>query len=729
MTKIIDNTNLGYLISKIKSAFWPKTDVVQIGLDDTPTANSNNLVKSGGVKSALDTKQETLVSGTNIKTINNESLLGSGNINITGGSGGGGEANVIEAITFNGTPATITNKTAAITATIPDNVFIATYGTTTNTEIRSAMSAGKLVYVVKDGKTYICGTDDGVAIYFYSIDYDESLLYSIGINGAGNWITNTTTAISHVDPGYLNTTATTSQSTSSNEFLGNNITLHKVSKTGSYNDLLNKPDVVQILGVYSVNAGKVFKAAFQVSSFNPQLILVIHKDGNPDKLLSITQYAYGDNCFIATDLTGACEYLYQDNGKVYLYQDGSFFGIRAGDSNIKIEVIALYKDSVGIDYYIEDWSSGWINSGYDPIEIQRLATVNQIPAAITESTVAGWGFTKNAGTLTTETDPVFSASAAAGITASDITNWNGKTSNTGTVTGVKMNGTTNNPTSGVVDLGTVLTSYTETDPTVPSWAKASTKPTYTASEVGALPLAGGTMDSGAEIYLPGSSSLGETKVTRNGVSVSPNASSFSTVTNYKHGSILYSPDGMSLNTISFPAATGTIALTSDIPSAVTESTVSNWGFTKNNGTITGITMNGASKGTSGVVDLGTVITSETSLSKGTTTGGGNAVTDISVSGHTITLTKGSTFLTSETSLSKGTTTGTGNVVTDLSVSGHTVTLTKGSTVPVATSANAGKIPRITSAGAWEYVTPAQIYSGSAAPNNSNGNNGDIYVQT
>ena len=31
-----------------------------------------------------------------------------------------------------------------------------------------------------------------------------------------------------------------------------------------------------------------------------------------------------------------------------------------------------------------------------------------------------------------------------------------------------------------------LKSYTETDPTVPSWAKASTKPTYTASEVGAL---------------------------------------------------------------------------------------------------------------------------------------------------------------------------------------------------------------------------------------------------
>lgn len=33
--------------------------------------------------------------------------------------------------------------------------------------------------------------------------------------------------------------------------------------------------------------------------------------------------------------------------------------------------------------------------------------------------------------------------------------------------------------------GNYLTSYTETDPTVPAWAKAATKPTYTASEVGA----------------------------------------------------------------------------------------------------------------------------------------------------------------------------------------------------------------------------------------------------
>ena len=165
-------------------------------------------------------------------------------------------------------------------------------------------------------------------------------------------------------------------------------------------------------------------------------------------------------------------------------------------------------------------------------------------------------------------------------------------------------------------------------------------------------------------------------------------------------------------------------------------------------------MNGASKGTNGVVDLGTVITSETALSKGTTTGNGNAVTDISVNGHQITLTKGSTFLTSETSLSKGTTTGSGNAVTDISVSGHQITLTKGSTfltshqsiktinnqtltgtgnitineLPTVTSSDNGKILMVVN-GAWALVNPTTIYTGSSTPSSGTGNNGDIYLQT
>jgi hypothetical protein len=71
--------------------------------------------------------------------------------------------------------------------------------------------------------------------------------------------------------------------------------------------------------------------------------------------------------------------------------------------------------------------------------------------------------------------------------------------------------------------------------------------------------------------------------------------------------------GADYRRITMPSSSGTLALTSQIPSAVTESTVSGWGFTKNKGTVTSVAvkMNGASKGTvtsSGTIDLGTVLT-------------------------------------------------------------------------------------------------------------------------
>lgn len=45
-------------------------------------SGSTNVLTSGGAYTALSKKQDTLVSGTNIKTVNNQSLLGSGNIAI-----------------------------------------------------------------------------------------------------------------------------------------------------------------------------------------------------------------------------------------------------------------------------------------------------------------------------------------------------------------------------------------------------------------------------------------------------------------------------------------------------------------------------------------------------------------------------------------------------------------------------------------------------------------------
>lgn len=61
-----------------------KSDVGLGSVDNTSDANKP---VSTATQTALNAKQDTLVSGTNIKTVNGNSLLGSGNLVIAGGSG------------------------------------------------------------------------------------------------------------------------------------------------------------------------------------------------------------------------------------------------------------------------------------------------------------------------------------------------------------------------------------------------------------------------------------------------------------------------------------------------------------------------------------------------------------------------------------------------------------------------------------------------------------------
>lgn len=75
------------------------------------------------------------------------------------------------------------------------------------------------------------------------------------------------------------------------------------------------------------------------------------------------------------------------------------------------------------------------------------------------------------------------------VTAAERSAWNSKSNFSGS-----YNDLTNKPTIPTVpdnvssftnDAG-YITDYTETDPTIPAWAKAENKPSYTASEVGAI---------------------------------------------------------------------------------------------------------------------------------------------------------------------------------------------------------------------------------------------------
>ena len=250
------------------------------------------------------------------------------------------------------------------------------------------------------------------------------------------------------------------------------------------------------------------------------------------------------------------------------------------------------------------------------------------------------------------------------ITEAEITAM-GFTKNLGTITGIKMNGESKG-TEGVVDLGNVITEHQDISGKVD---KVSGKQLSTEDFTSAL-----------KSKLEGLSNYDDTAIS-NAVSslqtqintlVSGNANdainSFNEIIAFLDGvkdtedlaSIVASIEQqiagkMDAVTLAKVATSGSYNDLSDkptIPSAVTESTISGWGFTKNTGTyskpsggipktdlasavqtslgkadtalqsyteqykgtITGIKMNGASKGTSGVVDLGTVITSHQDIS-------------------------------------------------------------------------------------------------------------------
>lgn len=83
--------------------------------------------------------------------------------------------------------------------------------------------------------------------------------------------------------------------------------------------------------------------------------------------------------------------------------------------------------------------------------------------SLTESDIAAMGFTKNTGTYSKPSSGIPKSDLASAVQTSlgkaDTALQSYTEQYKGTVTGVKINGTTKNPSSGVVDLGTVITAH------------------------------------------------------------------------------------------------------------------------------------------------------------------------------------------------------------------------------------------------------------------------------
>ena len=245
-----------------------------------------------------------------------------------------------------------------------------------------------------------------------------------------------TVLTAHQNIKILNTNNTTSQTASASEALSGSgtINLHKVAKTGNYNDLSNRPTIP------TVNNG----------------MLTIQKNGTTVQTFSANQSGNVTANITVPTKASDVNALSLDGGTINKSKtvkmdasansDGA--NLKWGTVNSKNPYIGYASDQVDGTFVVgsllgTNYASGLAiggGSGNLLWKGAKVATTSDIPAAVTESTVSGWGFTKNTGTVTS--------------------------------VAVKMNGTTKGTvtSSGTIDLGTVITNHQDISGLVPKYA-------------------------------------------------------------------------------------------------------------------------------------------------------------------------------------------------------------------------------------------------------------------
>lgn len=111
---------------------------------------------------------------------------------------------------------------------------------------------------------------------------------------------------------------------------------------------------------------------------------------------------------------------------------------------------------VGADGFMSSEGEGFVFPGTPASQAELgpvLATLDDIPSEVTESTVSGWGFTKNTGTYSKPSGGIPKNDLASDVQSALVAAEAYK----GTVSNIKINGSTKAPTNGVLDLGTVGT--------------------------------------------------------------------------------------------------------------------------------------------------------------------------------------------------------------------------------------------------------------------------------
>lgn len=153
-------------------------------VDDTSTTNK---FVTATDKTTWSGKQDALVSGTNIKTINNESILGSGNITIGGGGGNTIAAGTNISVTTSGTTDTV-NCTLPITAGTNGGIIVGDNECTSTGEYSIALGHNS---DVSGGYSMCMGSNSSIETSQFSLVVGDAIKFGNGSShsiyvGTGN---------------------------------------------------------------------------------------------------------------------------------------------------------------------------------------------------------------------------------------------------------------------------------------------------------------------------------------------------------------------------------------------------------------------------------------------------------------------------------------------------------------------------------------------------------------
>lgn len=227
--------------------------------------------------------------------------------------------------------------------------------------------------------------------------------------------------------------------------------LSQVATSGSYNDLSNKPTIPDVSNKVDKVSGKGLSTNDYTTTEKNKLAGIasgaevnVQSDWNVTDSSSDAYIKNKPTIPVAVTESTVSGWGFTKNIGTYSKPSG---GIPKSDLASAVQT-SLGKADTALQSYTEQYKGTITGVSANGTSVATSGVAN-IPAASTSA----YGVTKLS-SATNSTSTTLAATPSAVKAAYDLAN-----SYKGTVTGVKINGTTKNPSSGVVDLGTVITSH------------------------------------------------------------------------------------------------------------------------------------------------------------------------------------------------------------------------------------------------------------------------------